>query len=40
MMDLELPEYLLLAVAVVLGLGVRHWWKNHRQRSERDQRRS
>lgn len=39
-MDLELPEYLLLAVAVVLGLGIRHWWRNHRKPTVRDQNRS
>jgi hypothetical protein len=36
-MDLELPEYLLLAAAVVLGLSIRHWWRNHRKRSARGQ---
>ena len=30
-MNLELPEYFLLAIAVALGIGIRHWWKNRRR---------
>src|SRR5690606_8733620 len=36
-MDLELAEYLLLVVVVLLGVGARHWWKNHDSPSVRDE---
>lgn len=39
-MDLELPEYLLLAVAVLLGVGIRHWLKSRRSPGAHDPGRS
>jgi hypothetical protein len=35
-LDLELPEYLLLGAAVVLGVLVRHWWQRRKSSAARN----
>lgn len=30
-MNLELPEYVLLALVIALGVAGRHWWQRHQR---------